>query len=78
MTLPRRQVSVGTAAGTARVKLVEGPDGVRAKPEYDDVVALAKAQRKPAYEVAADLRHRALRLEPEDRERRPNVTSKES
>ncbi len=78
VTLPRRQVSVGTATGTARVKLVEGPDGVRAKPEYDDVVALAKAQRKPAYEVAADLRHRALRLEPEDRERRPNVTNKES
>jgi uncharacterized protein (TIGR00299 family) protein len=78
VTLPRRQVSVGTTTGTARVKLVEGPDGVRAKPEYDDVVALARAERKPAYEVAADLRHRALRLEPEDRERRPNVTNKES
>ena len=51
---------------------------MRAKPEYDDVVALAKAEQKPAYEVAADLRHRALRLVPEDRERRPNVTNKEA
>ena len=78
ITLPRRQIVVGTEAGTARVKLVEGPDGLRAKPEYDDVVALARAEQKPAYEVAADLRHRALRLEPDDRERRPNVTHKES
>lgn len=81
VTLPRRQVVVGTtggSGGTARVKLVEGPGGVRAKPEYDDVVALAKAEHKPAYQVAADLRHQALRLEPVDRERRPNVTNKES
>jgi uncharacterized protein (DUF111 family) len=78
VTLPRRQVSVGTKTGMARVKLVDGPDGVRAKPEYDDVVTLAKAERKPAYAVAADLRHRALRLEPENRERGPNDTTKES
>ncbi len=77
VTLPRRQVLVETSAGSAQVKLLDGPDGVRAKAEYDDVVTLARAERKPAHRVAADLQARALRLVP-DGGRRPDIPEKES
>ncbi len=77
VTLPRRQVLVETSAGSAQVKLLDGPDGVRAKAEYDDVVTLARAERKPAHRVAADLQARALRLVP-DAGRRPDIPEKES
>jgi hypothetical protein len=63
VTLVRRQVSVDGGSGTpVRVKILEAPDGPRAKPEYDDVTALARAQGRPAHEVARDLQNRALRL----------------
>src|SRR5688572_10506134 len=63
VTLARREVEVRTADGSAvRVKVLEGPDGPRVKPEYDDVTALARRTGRPAYEVARDLQSRALRL----------------
>jgi hypothetical protein len=63
VTLARREVEVRTAEGDAvRVKVLEGPDGPRVKPEYEDVAALARRTGRPAHEVARDLQSRALRL----------------
>ena len=62
VTLARREVEVTSADGTAvRVKVLEGPDGPRVKPEYDDVAAVARRTGQPAHEVARDLHDRALR-----------------
>jgi pyridinium-3,5-bisthiocarboxylic acid mononucleotide nickel chelatase len=52
-TLARRQVTVELAPDVAvRVKVLEQADGVRVKPEYDDVLAAAATLGKPALEVA--------------------------
>lgn len=54
-TLARRQVTVQLTPDVAvRVKVLERPDaeGVRVKPEYDDVVAAARALGRPPLEVA--------------------------
>jgi len=62
VTLARREVEVTSADGTpVRVKVLEGPDGPRVKPEYDDVAAVARRTGQPAHEVARDLHNRALR-----------------
>lgn len=62
VTLARREVEVTSADGTAvRVKVLEGPDGLRVKPEYEDVAAVARRTGQPAHEVARDLHNRALR-----------------
>src|SRR5467141_3785812 len=55
VTLARRQVTVQlTPEVTVRVKVLEQPDaeGVRVKPEYDDVLAAARALGRPPLEVA--------------------------
>ncbi len=63
VTLPRREVDVEAADGTSvRVKIVEAPGGPRAKPEYDDVAAIARRTGRPAHEVARELQGAALRL----------------
>jgi hypothetical protein len=52
-TLERRQVTVQLApAVSVRVKVLEHADGVRVKPEYDDVLAAAAALGQPPLEVA--------------------------
>ncbi len=54
-TLARRQVTVQLTPDVAvRVKVLEQPDaaGVRVKPEYDDVMAAARALGRPPLEVA--------------------------
>jgi pyridinium-3,5-bisthiocarboxylic acid mononucleotide nickel chelatase len=62
ITLARREVEVTSADGSAvRVKVLEGPDGPRVKPEYEDVAAVARRTGQPAHEVARDLHNRALR-----------------
>ena len=62
-TLARHEVEVTMPDGSAvRVKVLEGPDGPRVKPEYEDVAALARRTGRPAHEVARDLQSRALRL----------------
>jgi uncharacterized protein (TIGR00299 family) protein len=62
VTLARREVEVTTEDGSAvRVKVLEGPDGPRVKPEYEDVAAVARRTGRPAHEVARDLHNRALR-----------------
>jgi pyridinium-3,5-bisthiocarboxylic acid mononucleotide nickel chelatase len=61
LTLPRREIAVTSADGTrVRVKVLEGPDGPRVKPEYEDVAAVARRTGRPAHEVARDLHNRAL------------------
>ena len=63
MTLARREIEVTSADGSpVRVKVLEGPDGPRVKPEYEDVAAVARRTGQPAHEVASDLHQRALRL----------------
>jgi hypothetical protein len=63
VTLARREVEVTTADGAAvRVKVLDGPDGPRVKPEYEDVAAIARRTGRPAHEVARDLQSRALRM----------------
>jgi hypothetical protein len=62
-TLARRVVEVDAGGGiNVRVKVLDGPDGPRVKPEYDDVAAVARRTGRPAHEVARDLHQRALRL----------------
>lgn len=52
-TLPRREVSVEIAPNVVvRAKVLEGPTGMRLKPEFDDVVRAAAALKLPAVEVA--------------------------
>jgi len=54
-TLPRRQVTIQLSPDVAvRVKVLEQPDagGVRVKPEYDDVLAAARALGRPPLEIA--------------------------
>jgi pyridinium-3,5-bisthiocarboxylic acid mononucleotide nickel chelatase len=54
-TLPRHQVTVQLSPDvTVRVKVLEQPDGVRVKPEYDDVMAAALALGRPPIEVARE------------------------
>jgi uncharacterized protein (DUF111 family) len=63
LTLPRRQIEVEAPDGTAvRVKILEGPDGLRVKPESDDVAAVAQRTGRPVPEVARDIYERAVRL----------------
>ena len=62
LTLARREVEVTSSDGTAvRVKVLEGLDGPRVKPEYEDVAAVARRTGQPAHEVARDLHNRALK-----------------
>jgi hypothetical protein len=62
-TLPRHEVSLEVAGGiSVRVKIVDAPDGPRAKPEYEDVAALARRTGRPAYQLAKELQDAALRL----------------
>ena len=63
VTLPRREVIVEVEGGMSmRVKILDAPGGLRAKPEFDDVAALARRTGRPAYQVARDLQIAALRL----------------
>ncbi len=62
VTLERHVMDVTDGDGSSvRVKVLEAPDGPRVKPEYDDVVAVARRTGRPAHEVARDLQSRAIR-----------------
>lgn len=50
-TLAREQHTVPTAFGPVRVKVVDSPAGRRARPEYDDCVAIARTQGRPLADV---------------------------
>src|SRR5262249_18731768 len=62
VTRPRGEVGLESEGGSVRVKVLEGPDGPRAKPEYDDVAAVARRSGRPAHELARELQARALAL----------------
>ena len=79
VTLARREIEVTSADGSAvRVKVLDGPDGPRVKPEYDDVAAVARRTGQPAHEVAKDLHTRALRLVGQEKTTRSLIPNKES
>lgn len=50
--LGRHVVEVPLEGGTVRVKVLDGPDGPRYKPEFDDVTAIARRTQLPALAVA--------------------------
>lgn len=57
-TLERREQIVELAGGNrVRIKVWEGPTGVRFKPEYADVKAAAEALGRPALEIAQEAEH---------------------
>ena len=58
LTLPRREIEIEMPEGTVRVKVLDGPDGPKVKPESDDVAALARRSGRPAQEVAKDVHAR--------------------
>ena len=60
VTLSRRQIEVTTRDGAVvRVKVLETPQGLRVKPEYDDVIAAAARSGRPALEVSQEVQQRA-------------------
>lgn len=60
-TLPRHFVEVEMAPSVGvRVKIRDGPNGLAAKPEYDDVIDAASRLGQPAIEVARRAREAAL------------------
>lgn len=77
VTLPRHELTLEAGGGTVRVKLLEGPGGLRAKPEYDDVAAAARRSGRPVHELARELQIRALDLVA-TRAAGPSSTTKES
>jgi uncharacterized protein (TIGR00299 family) protein len=76
-TLPRRELRLDVAGGHVRVKVLDGPGGLRAKPEYDDVAAAARRSGRPVHELARDLQNRALELAAADVPRGPDPSLKE-
>src|SRR6266508_4500829 len=73
-TLPRHQVTVQLAPDVSvRVKVLEQPDagkdGVRLKPEYDDVLAAARALGRPPLEIARAAERDAEALVAKSKER---------
>jgi uncharacterized protein (TIGR00299 family) protein len=60
-TLPRHQLTVQLDGVPVRVKVLDGGN-VRVKPEYDDVVAAAKALGRPPIDVARAVERDALAL----------------
>lgn len=50
--LARHTIAVSLEGGTVRVKVLDGPDGPRYKPEFDDVTAIARRTQLPALAVA--------------------------
>ncbi len=62
-TLARRTIDVPAGDGTTvRVKLSEAPNGISAKPEYDDIIELAERSGRPAHTLARELQEEAIRL----------------
>ena len=60
-TLPRHQLTVQLDGVAVRVKVLEGGN-VRVKPEYDDVLAAAKALGRPPIDVARAVERDAVAL----------------
>jgi pyridinium-3,5-bisthiocarboxylic acid mononucleotide nickel chelatase len=79
ITLGRHELELDAGEGMrVRVKILDAPGGPRAKPEYDDVAAVARHTGRPAHEVARDLQYRALRLVRHDGAAKALTSNKES
>ncbi len=50
-TLPRHLETVPTSLGPVRVKIIEGPNGRRARPEFEDVRSIAQREGEPLAEI---------------------------
>ena len=59
------------------MKVLEGPGGPRAKPEYEDVAAAALRSGQPMHELARELQNRALDLVAADAPRGRDPSLKE-
>ena len=69
-TLPRRIIDVPAEDGsTVRVKLLDTGNGISAKPEYDDIIALAARTGRPAHLLARELQERVMRSVAEEARR---------
>ncbi len=60
--LAREQWELETAGQRVRIKTLLGPGGPRVKPEFDDVLALARRAGQPAHEISRRLQEEAARL----------------
>ncbi len=61
-TLERHTVTRSIGDGPAvRVKVFEAPDGLREKPELDDLQALARSEGRPVHRLARELQDHAAR-----------------
>ena len=66
-TLPRRIIDVPAEDGSSvRVKLLDTGNGISAKPEYDDIIALAGRTGRPAHLLARELQEQAMRSAAEE------------
>lgn len=73
-TVPRHSEQVKLPAGSVRVKVRSTPGGSRMKPEYDDVVGLARRTGRPSLDIVEDV----TRLAPHPGLPEHAVTHKES
>jgi uncharacterized protein (TIGR00299 family) protein len=62
VTLPRREIRVRIGEHAIRVKVLEGPGGLRVKPEFDDIAELARRTGQPVEDLARVVRQEALDL----------------
>jgi uncharacterized protein (DUF111 family) len=60
-TLARDAWRLDTPVGAVRVKTLHAPDGPRVKPEYEDVMVIARATGQPAHEIYRRFHDEALR-----------------
>ncbi len=73
-TVRRHSEQVELPAGAVRVKVLAGPGGSRMKPEYDDVVGMARRTGRASLDIVDDVR----RLAPRGGTPEHAVTHKES
>lgn len=69
VTLARTAWQLTTPDGASiRMKTVAAPDGPRAKPEFDDVLAAARRSGRPAHELAREIHTQAATTAPKEQE----------
>jgi len=61
VTLARREILLEVEHGmSVRVKVLDGPGGIRVKPEFEDVARVAARTGRPAIDVAKEMQRAAL------------------
>lgn len=75
-TLERQIVTRSTEDGdTIRIKVFEAPDGLREKPELDDLQAVARRTGRPVPRVARELQDHAARRAGQTGSRKPTTST---